>query len=281
MKDRSAKFWYAIYAAAAFLVLLYLYFPSEALRAFVAQRVNAGLPGLTVAIGGIRPALPVAVMLEGVQISHGGTPIMTIEELRISTRILSLFQDTGRYTFSGSAGGGEISGAAETDATGAKPFAGLTARLDGAQLEKITALQTVYGSRLSGRLTLEISSKEPGSLTGRLAVTEAQVELGRPLFDLKTFSFRTVEADLNLLNRSLVLRNGRLKGAELDAEIAGTIALDPAAAKSALNLSGRVVPHQALVARMEGSLPPNFLRRRGGLAFKLTGSLDDPGFSLN
>jgi type II secretion system protein N len=281
MKDRSAKFWYAIYAAAASLVLLYLYFPSEALRAFVAQRVNAGLPGLTVAISGIRPALPVAVRLEGVQISHGGTPIMTIEELRISTRILSLFQDAGRYTFSGSAGGGEISGAAEADATGAKPFAGLNARLDGAQLEKISILQTVYGSRLSGRLTLEISSKEPGSLTGKLAVTEAQVELDRPLFDLKTFTFRTVEADLNLLNRSLVLRNGRLKGAELDAEIAGTIALDPAAAKSALSLSGRVVPHQALVARMEGSLPPNFLRRRGGLAFKLTGSLDDPGFSLN
>jgi type II secretion system protein N len=281
MNDRSRKLWYAIYALTAILLLLYIYFPSEALRSFVAHRANAGLPGLTVTIQEIRPAFPVAVMLKGVQISHEGKSVFLIDQLRVSPKILSLFEEAGRYSFSGSAGGGEITGGADADSAGAKPLAGLNARLEGAQLEKIAALQTVYGSRLSGRLTLDLTSKEPGSLAGKLAVTEAQVELGSPLFDQKTFTFRTVEADLNLQNSSLVLRNGRLKGNELDVEISGTITLDPSAAKNALNLSGKVVPHHAFVARMEGSLPPNFLRRRGGLGFKLTGSLADPGFSLN
>jgi hypothetical protein len=82
-------------------------------------------------------------------------------------------------------------------------------------------------------------------------------------------------------NRSLLLRNGRLKGNELDAEIAGSIALDRPPGANALNLSGRVTPHHAFLARAEGSIPAGLLRRRAGIPFRISGPLDAPGFSLN
>jgi type II secretion system protein N len=280
----GAKSWgygYAAYGLAAVLVLLYVFFPSEALRTHIARRVNAALPGLTVTIGEIRPSLPAAVMLKSVDIRHGDTPVLTIERLRIAPRVQSWLRDAGRYALSGSAGGGEISGEARSEPDGAASLAGLSLRLEGAQMEKIAGLQGVYGSRLSGRLTVELNSKEPGGLAGRLTATEAQVELAQPIFDQKTLTFRTVDAELSLQNRSLTLRSGRLRGDELDADIAGTIALDPATAPNALRLNGRLVPHREFIARMEGKLPPNFLRRRGGLSFRLTGSLAEPGFSLN
>jgi hypothetical protein len=107
------------------------------------------------------------------------------------------------------------------------------------------------------------------------------VELASPVFDQSSFTFRTVEADITLQNRNLLLRNGRLRGNELDAEISGTVGLNQPQGAGALNLSGRVTPHAAFMAKAEGSLPANLLRRRAAIPFRVSGSLEAPGFSLN
>jgi hypothetical protein len=118
-------------------------------------------------------------------------------------------------------------------------------------------------------------------LNGRITITDGQVELAEPLLGQSRFTFRTVDADLTLQNRNLLLRNGRIKGNELDADVSGSIALDQPQGANALNLSGRVTPHHAFMARAEGSIPAGLLRRRAGIPFRLSGPLDAPGFSLN
>jgi len=272
----------AVYIAVAAAVFLYMGFPTETLRAAASQRLSASLPGLSVEIGAVGlTAWPPGLLLKEVRIQHGLKPVAVLDRLQIQPDLLSLFQTRSGYAFSGAIGGGEITGRAEADSTGPVPAISMNARIGGLRVQQVDGLRSLYGSRLSGRMDGQLTINESGALNGKFTITEGQVELSAPLLAQNRFTFRTVDADLVYQNRSLQLRSGRLKGNELDAEVSGTIALDPAQAGNAVNLSGRVTPHHTFLTRAEGSIPATLLRRRTGIPFRISGPLDAPGFSLN
>jgi type II secretion system protein N len=281
MTTRNRRLLIGLYLVSAALVFLYIGFPSETLRAHMTRSLNAGLPGLSVSIGDMRPALPAAIVLKGVRVYHANAPLAVIDQLRIHPDLFSAWKAKSLYDFDGSIGDGQISGTAEIDTAGGRKRVSLNARLAGVLLQKLPATQSLFGNKLAGRLEGTLGVNDGGTLTGKLAVSEGRVELATPVFDQNAFSFRTAEADLSLQNRTVMVRNGRLKGNEMDAEVSGSIALDVAAGHSALNLSGRVTPHPAFMAKLESSLPPALLRRRAGISFKVSGALDAPGFSFN
>jgi len=270
-----------LYIGVAAAVFLYVGFPSDALRSHLSHRLSAGLPGLSVGIGALRPTLTAGLELKDVRIAYAQNPVATFDRVRIQPELLSLVQSRAGYSFSGSMGGGEITGRAEVDAAGPAPKVSLNARIDGILIQQVDRLRSLYGSRLSGRLDGRLNTTEAGALNGKLTITDGQIELASPLLAQSRFTFRTVEADLTLQNRSLLLRSGRLKGNELDADMSGTITLDPPQAPNAMNLAGRVTPHHALLSRAEGGIPAGLLRRRAAIPFRISGSIDAPGFSLN
>ncbi len=281
MSTRNRRLLVGLYLLSAALVFLYIGFPSEALRAHVTHSLSAGLPGLSVAIGGMGPALPAGIVLKGVRVYHANVPLAVIDQLRIHPDLFSLWQAKTHYDFDGTIGDGQIAGTAETDTAGGRRRVSLSARLAGVLLQKLPATQSLYGNKLAGRLDGTLGVNDAGTLTGKLAVSEGRVELVTPIFEQNGFSFRTAEADFSLQNRTIMVRNGRMKGNDMDAEVSGTIALDVAQGKNALNLSGRVTPHPAFLAKVEGSLPPTLLRRRTGIPLKVSGALNAPGFSFN
>jgi len=281
MTARNRRLLMGLYLLSAALVFLYIGFPSEALRTHVTHSLSAGLPGLSVSIGDLRPALPAGIVLKGVRVYHANVPLAVIDQLRIRPDLFSLWQAKTHYDFDGTVGDGQIAGTAEIDTAGGRKRVSLNARLAGVLLQKLPATQSLFGNKLAGRLDLTLGVNDAGTLTGKLAVSEGRVELATPLFDQNAFSFRTAEADLSLQNRTVMVRNGRMKGTDMDAEVSGTIALDVAQGKNALNLSGRVTPHPAFMAKVEGSLPPALLRRRTGISFKVNGALNAPGLSFN
>lgn len=271
-----------IYIGIAAGVFLYLGFPSEALRTYAGQRLSAGLPGLSVAVGAVRPSLRAGLVLTEVRISHAQKLVAVLDPVHIRPELLSLFQDRTAYAFSGSLSGGDLSGRVEIDSTGPTPRAQLDARISGIRIQEVEGLRGLYGSRLSGRLDGTLAhTADTGALNGKFTITEGQVELAAPVFAQSRFTFRTVDVDLVWQNQSLLLRSGRLKGNELDADLSGSIALDQPLAAGTLNLAGRVTPHHAFLTRAEGSLPPGLLRRRAAIPFRISGPLDAPGVSLN
>ncbi len=275
---RALLIFYIVLAGAVFL---YIGFPSEALRAYASQRLSACLPGFSVGVGAVRPSWFAGLVLEDVRISHAQKPVAVLEQVRIQPELLSLFKVRSGYAFSGSLGGGEIIGRAEVDTAGPAPKLSWNARIGGILIQQLDGLRGIYGSRLAGRLDGQLNATEAGALNGKFTLTDGQIELAAPLLAQSRFTFRTVDADLTLQHRSLLLRSGRLKGNELDAEVSGTIALDQPQAAGAMNLTGRVTPHHTFLARAEGSIPPGLLRRRAAIPFRISGSLDAPGFSLN
>jgi type II secretion system protein N len=270
-----------LYIAVVGAVFLYIEFPSEALRAYAGQRLSACLPGLSVGVGAVRPSLTAGLVLADVRISHDQKPVAVLDRVSIQPELLSLLQARTGYAFSASLGGGEITGRAEVEDAGPAPKLSMNARIGGILIQQLDGLRGIYGSRLSGRLDGHLHATEAGALNGKLTITDGQIELAAPVLAQSRFTFRTVDADLTLQNRNLLLRNGRLKGNELDAEVSGTIALDQPQAAGAMNLTGRVTPHHAFLARAEGSVPAGLLRRRAAIPFRISGPLDAPGFSLN
>jgi len=281
MSTRVRRMLLILYIAGVAAVFLYLGFPSEALRSHVSHLVSANLPGVSVAIAAVRPTLTAGLELRDVRIDYAQSPVAALERVRIRPELLSLFQARTGYAFAGILGGGEITGRAEVDSALPGPKISMTARIDGILIQQVDRLRNLYGSRLSGRLDGQLNTTEAGALNGKLTITDGQIELAEPLLSQNRFTFRTVTADLSLQNRRLVLRSGRLKGNELDADVSGTISLDQPQATSAVNLSGRVTPHHALLSRVEGSISQGLLRRRAGIPFRISGPLDAPGFSLN
>jgi len=271
----------ALYIGVAAAVFLYMGFPSDAVRSHVSHRLSAGLPGLSIGIGTLRPTMTAGLELTDVSIAYAQNPVAAFDRVRIQPDLLSLFQTHTGYSFTGSLGGGEITGRAEVDAAGPAPKVNMNARIDGILVQQVDRLRSLYGHRLSGRLDGQLNTTAAGALNGKLTITDGQIELASPLLAQSRFTFRTVEADLALQNRSLVLRSGRLKGNELDADVSGTITLDPPQAANAMNLSGRVTPHHALLSRAEGTIPAGLLRRRAAIPFRISGPIDAPGFSLN
>ena len=149
-------------------------------------------------------------------------------------------------------------------------------------LQKLPATQSLFGNELAGRLDGTLGVNDAGALTGKLAVSEGRVELATPLFDQNAFSFRTAEADLSLQNRTVMVRNGRMKGS--DSGCGGVRhhrAGRRAGQETLSNLTGRVIPQPAFMAKVEGSLPATLLRRRTGIPFKVSGALNSPGLSFN
>lgn len=270
-----------LYIVVAALVFLYVRFPSETLRTYAAHRLSAGLPGLSVAVENVRPALFAGIELQGVNVSRGNQPLVVIDRLRIHPDWLSLLQTQTSYEISGSAGGGQIAGRMAIDSSSPNPRIVGNCQISGILLQQLTDWRGPYGSKLSGQLDGNLTLGGVGMLTGKFTVSNAKIELASPVFDQKDFSFRTADANISLQNQMLMLRNGRLKGTELDAEVSGTIDLGQPQGDNALNLSGRLTPHPAFISRAEASIPPNLMRRRTGIPFKIRGTMDAPGFSLN
>jgi type II secretion system protein N len=271
----------ALYLVVVTAVFLYFGFPSEALRTHAASRLSAALPVLGISVSSLRPSLPAGVTLQGVRIAYEDQPVAVLDRLRVQPELMSLLRPKTVYSFEGALGNGSITGRAEMDSTGDKPKTILNANLSGAMLQQMSFFQNVYGSQLSGRLEGVLSINEAGVLSCKLTLTEPQLELAAPLFDQKTFSFRTAEIDITFQGRTLLLRSGRLKGNDMDAEVSGNIALGLASGGGTMNLNGRLTPHPAFLARAEKGLPANLMRRRTAIPFQVTGPLKAPAVTIN
>jgi type II secretion system protein N len=271
----------AVYLVLVTVLFLVIGFPSEALRAYAVRRLSAALPGLDVTVGDVRLALPTGITLAGVRLALGDRQIVVVDDLTVVPELLTLLRSTTVYRFEGSLGGGGVSGRMEADAAGPTPKTRMTAQLGGVQLQQIPAMRDLYGGRMSGRMDGSLTLTDAGALSGKLSASEVQVELPAPVLGQARFGFKTAEAEITLLNRSLLVRNGRLRGTELDAEVSGTISLDPLQAARGVNLVGRVTPHPAFLAKTEGNLAAGLMRRRAAIPFRVSGPLDAPGFSLN
>ncbi len=214
--------------------------------------------------------------------------LIDLESLKIMPAILSLFRDKTTVNFTGRVNAGTLSGRAELNDTSGGPEVKVDGRISGVQVQGIPALERMPADKISGVLNGDFAYANTGpdrSLTGKLTLSQCRIELKEALFSLKSLEFKDIDADLVLKNETLNIKRSSAKGNQLDADISGTIALTGQTDQSALNLTISVTPHHVLLAKIEKTLPMDFLRQKnagkGAISFKINGTWDEPGFSLN
>ena len=288
MKPNKTTLLYAAYIVGITLFFLWYLFPSDMLKGYLAYRLSQANPDVKITIDRISPVLPPGIKLHEVDIAHRNMAIMEVKSLKVMPGLGSLFSDTITVNFSGDLYEGTLRGRAEIS----DPKGGgikVDGKIADVQVQQISALQQLSEHDISGGLEgafiYSAGSANP-KLSGSLTMSACRLELASAIFNQNRFEFKNIDADLVLQNRNLVINGFSATGSQLDLKIAGRIKLGAnGRAKNALNLNGTVTPHHVFLAKIEKDIPINLMRNQKSgqtaIKFKIDGTLEEPGFSLN
>jgi type II secretion system protein N len=288
MKISKKSFFYTVYIIGITGFFLYYLFPSEPLKTYLTYRLSQGNPDITVTIDRVSPAIPPGISLHDVGIVHQNKALIDLASLKIMPAILSLFSDNTAVNFKGFVNTGTISGRAELDDNSGGRKIKCDGMISGVQVQGIPALQRLPADKVSGVLNGNFTYANAGpnrSLEGKLTLSQCKIELSSAVFNLNSLEFRNIDADLMLNNDTLTIKRTSARGNQLDADLTGTIGLTGPTGKNALNLTVSLTPHHLLLAKIEKTLPMDFLRKqkagKAAISFNIDGTLDEPDFSLN
>ena len=277
---------WAIYIICAALFFFYTLFPSDTVKEYLADQIRQAHPGLTVEIGRLKPGFPPGLKLYDVSVYHLGQTLAEMENLNISPDILSLFLATTHLSFKGNGYDGTLKGRVDISKNSANREMLIGADLAGIQVKQLEALSAITTHKISGNLdgTLTFKTKVPHQgLSGNLILSDGQIEFSPPVLNQNMLSFDTIEAELMLNNRSLTINRCQIEGNQLGAHVSGSIKISGRSARKILDLSGTVNPHAALLAKLGKNIPQLLAGSNSdkqGFAFKITGTMDAPEYSL-
>ena len=288
MKISRKSLLYTVYIIGITGFFLYYLFPSDTLKTYLAFRLSQGNPDITVTIDHVSPVIPPGINLHDVGIIHHNKALVDLDNLKIMPGILSLFSDKSTVNFKGRINAGTFSGRAEIDDNSGRLEVKGDGRISGIQVQGIPALQRLPADKIAGVLNGNFTYATAGpnrSLEGKLTLSQFRIELNKAVFNLKSLEFRDIDADLMLKNDILTIKNTSARGNQLDADLTGTIGLTGNTGENELDLTVSVTPHHLLLAKIEKTLPMDFLRGKkagkAAISFNIDGTLDEPDFSLN
>jgi len=289
LKPSKITLLYTAYIIGITIFFLWYLFPSDTLKDYLAYRLGQVNPDIDVTIDRISPVLPPGIKLHEVYISHQNMALLEVESLKIMPGLGSLFSDTTDIDFKGRLYEGTLRGRAEISAAPEERGIKIESNFSGIQVQQISALQQLSDHDISGGLGGNIvyaNGKTSGKLSGNLNMTNCRLELAAAIFNQDLFEFKNIDTDLALQNRTLAINGFKATGNQLDLNIDGKVKLNKIEpAKNTLNLTGTVTPHHVFMAKIEKDIPVNLLRKKKSgqtaISFKIGGTWDNPGFSLN
>jgi type II secretion system protein N len=278
---------YIAFTAVMAVVFLYLLFPADSLRAYIQAQIEKNAPDVAVEIGQVSATFPPGLKLANILCEYQELTLVTANQATVRPALLKLLGSEKVVNFNVDTSGGRIDGRGAMQ-VGKQSAVSVEAEIDRLALQEIAALRAIpdyiITGLLSGKVTYRATQGRSGNGEADLVATDARLELVNPMFGLESLNFTSVEAQLNLSPRRLQLRRCNLKGNEVDGEISGSVMLRTPMDQSRLNLSGVLRPHAEFMAKLQTTLPVALLGGKNigqkGLPFRITGTIDKPGFSL-
>ena len=288
MKPTKKTLLYTAYIIGITVIFLYYLFPSEAVRDYVVYKIARVNPGISVTIDRVSPVLPPGIKLHAVGIAHGNQALIDLDNVKITPGLLSFFSSTKTARFKSRVNAGSVDGWAQVNRLSDQPTEKIEGTISGVQVQGIPALKRLTAHKITGNLDGDFMIAGTGpnrSMTGNLTLSDGRIDFDQPVIGQSSLGFKKIEADLVLNNGNLTIKKCSARGSQLDADIAGTIALNTGRRPNALNLNGSVTPHHGFLAKMENSMPADLLRQKKtgktAISFKIGGTLEVPDFRLN
>ncbi len=281
-------FLYCLYALLAVVVFLYLRFPSELMKEMLLTQVKQALPLARLETGKVSPTIPPGVRLEPLSITYSNTPILRMDDLRISPHLFSLLGHTKRVAFKADLGDGVVSGQADAtvDTGGVRPQA-VVAGLSRVPLDFLDFLSHYPGFRAKGILDGKInydSTRSGGTSDISLEISNAHIILDPPLMGLEALDFSLIKAQLTATTRMIQVRSCEATGDQFESKMTGSIVMRQPLEESRITLSLTVKPQPAFISDhkndMIGGLLSSGNAEKRGLIFRISGTLNNPNYVI-
>ena len=280
---------YVLYGLVLIALLLYLRFPSDAVKDYIQAEGERANPPFTLSVDHIGPLIPFGLKFVKTRVSLRDSPntlILKADGLSLRPSLLSLLGGKPDYSFRCAAYKGDTSGSIRLQEEGKKASVDAEIELTNVDLGEYTYLQELIGRTVKGTLsgTIKYNGQYRPMLDGsgeaNLSLSEGMVELAEPFLTLKSIDFDEMEIDMVLNKRKINVGHLEFKGKQLQGKLSGTISLGKVLSESALSLSGTIEPFAALFESAEGAQETvAFLRGRlnqGTFTFTIEGTLGQP-----
>ena len=99
MTKTRNKALFVLYAVLIGVILLYVLFPSDAVRNAIVNRIQRDVPDLRVSIGDLTPAFPLALLMEDVMFFKKETLLFSADRMTLTPRWISLFTPDKEIAF--------------------------------------------------------------------------------------------------------------------------------------------------------------------------------------
>jgi type II secretion system protein N len=287
MNRFSKIFLYSLYAILSLLIFLYFRFPSALMKEILLAQIQKAQPLARLDTERVSPTIPPGIKLEPLSVAYANTPIVRMDDLRITPRLFSILGQTKRFDFKGSLGTGVLTGQVDTGLESNGEQAQISANLFGVPLEFLEILYQYQGFRPEGQMDAKIhfdSNRGGGTSDVSLEISHAHITLDPPLMGLETIDFSLIKAQLTASPRMVQIRNCEASGDQLESKLTGSIVFRQPLEESRITLSLTVKPQPAFIADhkndMIGGLLASDNAQKRGLIFRISGTLNNPNYVI-
>lgn len=276
---------YTAFTIVALLVALYLRFPSDLIRQIVIEQVARAQPEARIDTERIALALPASIKFEPLAVTYADIPIVRIDSIRVTPRLLTMFGDLRRFGLQGEMGVGELRGTAETGFRSNRHHAMVTLNLTRVPLDFIEILYHWPGFLPQGALDATIkfdALKAGGTAEINMRVAPAIIFLDPPQMGIEELEFHRLEAQVTATASKVQIRNGEADGDQLEGKISGSIIFREPLEESRVTLTLTLKPRPAFLEEHKGGMLGGLLSagsfQKRGLVLRITGTLNNPKY---
>lgn len=284
MVKRRKKTLFVLYAVLIGVVLLYVLFPSSAVRSALINRIQQNIPDLRVSIGDVTLAFPPALSMENVAFSKKESVLFSADRVKLRPEWVSLVTSNKAVQFQAAAYRGKMAGVVSlTPSTELGSFS-ITGNFSDLQLDQIPVLRDKLNVDLSGSASGHMHFDDISARSafggGEFFVTDCMVIPSSPIQGVDRLSFQRIDLAFILEGNKLDLQQGDFKGAELDAILSGSIEFETPADRSVMDLDIIVIPQRLFLSKLGDSFSSGLLLEQDQFTVRVTGSFGTPKFAF-
>lgn len=262
---------------------LYILFPSETVKTYLAYKLAQLVPECGFAIADARPALPPGLIFSGIDIKFRKKTAVILDRITIAPAYVSLFKGRPGADIDASLYDGKIAGYADFLKTGKKDDINADFSISKVNLKPIPIISDLTRYRITGILSGNIKYNGPSTGTGNgsahFSAKKCGIKFDTPIIGLTGFLFNSGETDIKMEKQKLNIEALTLNGHDLSVSATGSIIMAARLSDSRINLKGTLRPAPDIMKKIGAFFPLKYLQQ-GGVPFRVTGTFSRMNYSF-
>jgi len=234
----------------------------------------------------VKPGLPAALKFRAPELLKDNDTIVGADDLKISIGLSSLLSTQKLFSINGALYDGTLKGVSHVSFSDAR--FNLDMSFNGIQIGQIPGVVQLMPHKMTGVAGGHVSFNNEQSASGKGATEFTLTQLGfnfsPSLFGIDKLLFNTIDVNLGLNNQRIDLKRVDIKSNDLTGNVSGYVIIRQPVQLSQLNITGSVSPKPSFIRQLKQIIPEGFISeqklRNGNIGFRISGTFDNPSYSL-